>query len=240
MSFVGGGSTWQLCTKLQQTNYRGRVVWLSTIDRDVLNRLVIEGECMYLAKSPDGTIHWASDTFCNWSGYSLYELERTTWIRISVDDENLEADRQSMEDLKNGLRSTYRVEKKYITKNGSSTWGILHARREPLVGEFQFAWCTWHPLKNVNAEAFERAMVATLSLDRKVDTVITQIKVITSWSPEETWTVSTLRLGMKYPKLAAIIIGLLLTGSVVDTIITAARAAGYIATPVKVQNSNEL
>lgn len=213
-------------------------MWLSTIDRDTLNALVIEGECMHLAAELEGKILWASDSFCEYIGYTSFELERITWIRLSVDDANLEADRQAAEEMRQGHRSSYQVEKKYIKKSGEADWGLLHVKRIPASGEFRFAWCSWMPIQKGNALAFAKAIECNKAMEAKLDKVLNEIRMNASRSEEENAVVSVVRVAAKHPRtslavaaLCASVFGLNAVAELIKTIIG-------IPTPVKVEQSD--
>src|SRR3546814_15687826 len=57
-------------------------------------------------------------------GYSEHELSQLTFQQLTH-SEDLEADLQHVQELLSGQRSTYRMEKRYIAKNGAIVWGLL-------------------------------------------------------------------------------------------------------------------
>ncbi len=111
-----------------------------------------------MVSGPQGEVYWCNEAFERWSGYSLYELTRIGWRKISVDDDGLEADLRAVEDCLAGKRRGYTVRKKYIPKNESPQWGELSVVRFPASGEMQWFLCTWVPLVNQTSQAFHLAV----------------------------------------------------------------------------------
>jgi len=214
------------------------VTWLSSIDRQTIDRLITDGECMHLAAGLDGEIYWASEAFCEWSGYLLNELQKTSWVKISVDDESLAADRQACEEMKAGSRTTYQIEKQYIKKDGTRHWGVLHVRRvDKSDGSVHFAWCAWTPLKNGNATAFAKAVDIGRALEKKFDEMTTEIRSVTQRSDEENWTMATVRMAKRHPKVAVGILVILASLLGADAFLGILRSMGLWATPIKVERA---
>ena len=222
------------------------MTWLNSIDRQTLDRIITDGECMHLAADLDGGIMWASEAFCEWSGWTLNELQKLGWVRISVDDENLEADRQACEEMKAGSRTTYQVEKQYYKKDGTKNWGMLHVRKiDKSDGKFWFCWCAWTPMKNGNATAFAKAMEihklqqsASMALEKKFDEMITEFRTVTSRSDEENWAISSIRMSMRHPKIAIafLVVAASLLG--LDSVLSILRGIGFLPTPVHVEKAD--
>jgi PAS domain S-box-containing protein len=70
----------------------------------------------------DGRILHVNPAFCSMIGYSEEELLNLSCGRIShPDDEEIE--RVLFDELRNGARSSYRIEKRFFRKDGSIMWG---------------------------------------------------------------------------------------------------------------------
>jgi len=70
----------------------------------------------------DGRILEVNPAFCSMIGYSQEELQSSRCERIShPDDEEIE--KGFFEELRNGLRSSYTMEKRFFRKDGSQLWG---------------------------------------------------------------------------------------------------------------------
>jgi PAS domain S-box-containing protein len=70
----------------------------------------------------EGRILDVNPAFCSMIGYSLEELQSSTCAQFShPDDEEIE--RILFDELRQGLRSSYRIEKRFFRKDGSEMWG---------------------------------------------------------------------------------------------------------------------
>lgn len=68
-----------------------------------------------------GTFIGANDKFCELTGYSHEEIKNMDFMTITHPDD-LEADLENMERLRNGEISQYSMEKRYIDKTGKAIW----------------------------------------------------------------------------------------------------------------------
>ena len=191
---------------------------------------------MHLAADLDGGIMWASEAFCEWSGWTLNELQNLGWVKISVDDENLAADRQACEEMKAGSRTTYQIEKQYYKKDGTRNWGLLHVRAvSKSDGRFDFAWCSWTPLKNGNATAFAKAMDNSRALEKRLEEMIAEVRSVTQRSDEENWALSTIRMAMRHPRWAIAVLVVLASLLGLDSVLSILRGIGFLPTPIHVE-----
>jgi PAS domain S-box-containing protein len=72
----------------------------------------------------EGRILDVNPAFCAMIGYSLDELRSLNCSRIShPDDEKLEE--VLFEELRRGIRASYRIEKRFFQKDGSQMWGLV-------------------------------------------------------------------------------------------------------------------
>jgi PAS domain S-box-containing protein len=210
-------------------------MWLQSVAKDDLDRLVREGECCQLASGIDGEIYWASDALCEWSGYTLQELMALGWFKLSVDDDNLAADKKAADEMRLGLRATYQVEKKYRKKNGTEHWGLLHAKRVPSSGDFQYAWCHWTPFVNGTQTAFSKVMEFQSALEKKLMEMTTEIKSLTNQTDEDKWVIGTVRMCQRHPRIAAFIVFVVLSIFGLNNVLELAQRVGAIPVPVSVK-----
>jgi len=87
----------------------------------------------------DGRLLEVNPAFCSMLGYTAEELLRSTCTRISHPDDE-EVEKPLLDELRLGLRSSYRIEKRFFRKDGSQMWGEVsvsllnsHQRGTPIV-----------------------------------------------------------------------------------------------------------
>lgn len=206
-------------------------MWLKSVEKELLEKLVRESRCSHLSADLDGHILWASDEFCEWIGYSQSELKTKGWIAISKQDESLQADIEAAQEMKSGLRTFYTVEKAYVKKSGTPQFGVLAVRRVPEIGEFRFAWCHWQPLDGASDAAFSTAMKYQTSLETRIIDMTAAIKVLTTQSDEDKAVSSMIRMVQKYPKVCLGIVLLLAGSQGANVIVETLQKLGFIAPP---------
>jgi PAS domain-containing protein len=156
---------------------------------------------MYLVSLPTGQILWANRAFLDWSKYTLTELLSKSWMDISVNDGDLQADIKELETL-NEYNTTYTVQKKYIPKGLSPQIGLLHVTRYPATGKIDFCWCRWEPFYNGTAKAFELAVKTQTESTAAINGLAEQFRIANSKTEEEKALTSVIGLARKYPKAA--------------------------------------
>ena len=73
----------------------------------------------------EGQILEVNPAFCEMIGYSLEELQSSTCARLShPQDEAVES--VLFDELRQRLRTSYRIEKRFFRKDGSLLWGLVH------------------------------------------------------------------------------------------------------------------
>lgn len=155
---------------------------------------------MKLVSLPDGTILHANRKFCEWSNYTLYELTRLTWIQLSVNDTDLQADIEQAKKLQEF--GSYSVQKRFIPKNSKPQLGNLHVTRYPETGPIEFCLCNWEPLVNGTAQAFELAMSSHAEITERLDSIGKDVHTLTSRTEEEIFGLAAIRMIGKHPKIA--------------------------------------
>jgi len=89
---------------------------------------------------PDGDILWCNQAFEEEFGYTLHEIERDkiSWHRLTVNIEDTQADVAMCEQLIEGKRRGFTLNKEYRTKDGRIVPINIHVQRYPADGEFEF------------------------------------------------------------------------------------------------------
>ncbi|UDL88187.1 PAS domain S-box protein [Mesorhizobium sp. PAMC28654] len=72
----------------------------------------------------DGRILKANSTFATMLGYTREEIEALTVLQITHPD-HVQAGRETMEGLTDGMANTFHFEKRYLRKEGTSVWAQL-------------------------------------------------------------------------------------------------------------------
>lgn len=181
-----------------------------------------------MAAGLGGEIYWASEQFCEWSGYTETELKKLGWVALSKQDESLEADKLAAEEMGHGTRTFYTVQKAYIKKSGTPQWGILSVQRVPDIGELKFAWCHWTPIEGASDTAFVLAMDYQQKLEVRIKDMAETIKVLTNQTEEERLVYSFGRVMLKYPRIFLAILIVLVGSSGGDFIISMCERFGLI------------
>ena len=206
------------------------MTWLATADCEVVRHIVRQSSAMYLVSTLDGRILWANPAFCEWSKYSLAELTRLTWMQLSVDDDDLQADIKSAGELTEYSLS-YMVQKRYVPKNDKPQLGNLYVTRFPATGEIKFCVCRWEPLVNGTAQAFELALESQKKLLAQMTELTKAVEVSTSQTDEQKFTLSIVAMVAKHPKVAFSIAVLILGAGGFDTILNTLQRLGYVSQP---------
>lgn len=84
--------------------------------------------------SLDGRFVWCNQAFCELVGYSIRELMDLTWPEITA-TEDVGGDLAGVQQIKDGERSEYYLEKTYIRKDGAAVRVSLLVHRFPEFGQ---------------------------------------------------------------------------------------------------------
>lgn len=180
------------------------MTWLAIQERQVLETTLRHLECCILMSTADGKILWANDSFVDWSGYTLGELQALSWMDLSVRDGSLMADIFESKQL-DGYQQRYSVRKQYIPKQSKPVWGTLNVLRYPALGDIQYCICTWHPLGDDSKEAYILATEAIHKMSSELQKLSDALSAHVSQSLFESTIVSILKLGIKYPKASWVV-----------------------------------
>jgi len=175
--------------------------WITRANCEALKTFIHNCHVPIIVSGIDGTIHWANDEFCEWSGYSVQELQQLGWHRLSVENQDLAADISAAGDL-DGYRLTYSIQKQYIPKNDKPYWGTLSVMRYPATGQIDYCLCTWIPLKNGTQTAFDLAMRELGKLTMQIEGNRADIAKLTALTNEEIFMNAGVRLIKANPKTA--------------------------------------
>jgi PAS domain S-box-containing protein len=119
---------------------QGHLLWVDGFIWDISERQAMEDELRLSQQrflnafntapqgmalvGPDGRWLEANDELCRMLGYSREELLACTYQQVTHPDD-LDADRQNMEDLLAGRINAYQMEKRYLDKQGRILWVLL-------------------------------------------------------------------------------------------------------------------
>lgn len=192
-----------------------------------------------LVSGPSGEIFWANRAFREFSEYTQKELQALGWKRLSVDGESLEADMDALNQMTSGYIQDYTVNKQYRTKSGAAKWGILTVLRYPAIGPIQCFLCTFEPLKNGTATAFDLAMERIGEMTTAINGVRDEVKTLTTMDPDTTWVDQTFKGIRRHPKIfgAIVTVGLSLIG--VNNAIQILKSFGIVEIPVKIHATSD-
>lgn len=177
-----------------------------------------------LIKGIDGDIYWTNQAFEEFIGYTNWELtgKNMSWKKISVNDDNIEAEINMMQECIDGHQTKCSMKKQYIPKNDKPVWVDLNLCRFPPYGDIKCFLAVVQPLKNGVSASFSAAMDTIKDFTEKMEqqnkglnlmesNIIEGVsKKLESTSEIEQIFLSTARLVQKYPKISATIIMVIL------------------------------
>lgn len=210
-------------------------MWISDADQQILATWVEHCPALKLVSGPSGEIFWANRAFREFSEYTLKELQGLGWKRLSVDSESLDADLQALQEMQSGYIQDYTVNKQYRTKSGSAKWGILTVLRYPAAGPIQCFLCTFEPLKNGTATAFDLAMEKIGEMTTAINGVKAEVKTLTTMDEDATWVTATIKGIKRHPKIAGGLLVMMLSIGGTNQVVELLQRVGLVDLPVKVQ-----
>lgn len=91
-----------------------------------------------IAALPEGEILWCNHSFEELLGWSSVELiGKMTWMELTANKEELEADQELVQQTVDGRRTDYQIHKAYRTKDGGPKRIIVDVLRYPQHNEFE-------------------------------------------------------------------------------------------------------
>lgn len=133
--------------------------WIKNHDLELFITFITHTKVPMLISGANGEIYWANKAFELFSGYSNWEIEnKLKWENLSINDENIEADRHMIHQCILGTATNYSIKKQIIPKNERPAWTDVHVSRFPMTGDFKFFLITIQPLQNGTAPAFSLAI----------------------------------------------------------------------------------
>lgn len=214
-------------------------MWIEdTAKEDHLRTWVKHCPAMKLVSTLDGQILWANAAFCEWSQYTLNELRKLTWMQISVPDKNLEADVDEARNL-DAYNPVYQVKKQYVPKGSKPEWGNLTVMRYPLSGPIECCLCTWEPLKNGTAAAFNQAMDHYTNISQRLEAMTTEIRAVTTQTDEDRFVLGSIRMVQRHPKIAMAFLVVALSVFGANNVLSLLQKMGVVSLPVKIETVTE-
>lgn len=215
------------------------MTFIHTLPSDVVATILRSSGIMWLISKPTGEILDASPEFMRWIGYTHDELTRLTWMQISVQDDSLNADLHSVNNL-TPYDPFYIVRKQYVPKNDKPAWGELTVTRHPMSGDkIEYCFCTWHPLKNGTAEAFAKAIENGLLVEKRINEMTTVLKQFTSQSEEDRYVLSTINMVKKHPRIAAAFVVIALGMFGLNNVLEILQRTGLMTLPIRIEQKAE-
>lgn len=213
-------------------------MWISEADQEVLAIWVEHCPALKLVSGPGGEIFWANRAFREFSEYTLKELQGLGWKRLSVDGDSFDANLQALRDMQSGYIQDFTCNEQYRTKSGSAKWGILTVLRYPAAGPIQCFLCTFEPLKNGTATAFELAVDRINAMTTAIEGVKAEVKTLTTMDADATWVDATIKLVKRHPKMAGAFLTVALSIFGLNNIVELMQRVGLLQLPVKIQPVN--
>lgn len=187
--------------------------WLQEQSRELLEFTLQRSSSCYLSSALEGKIYWVNDSFSECMGYTPMELERRTWMDLSLKDDNLDADIEAAKQLEAGVITSYSVMKFYLPKGGKPQLGWLNVQRYPQYGPIQVCICHWDPVKEDASPALAISTKAidkmSASLDELKDILVQIEQQGAATNLVQKGVVIWLKICAEYPK-ATICVGLFL------------------------------
>jgi PAS domain S-box-containing protein len=123
------------------------VTWLKAQGQGVLEDWIRHTKAPMLATMPDGKILWVNSSFEDLLGWTSVELiGKLTWMELTDDKEELQADIDLVAEIVAGDRNNYQLQKPYKKKNGAPVRVVIDVVRYPQNGEFECFLVTVFPV----------------------------------------------------------------------------------------------
>lgn len=160
-----------------------------------------------------------------------------TVVRLSNADDDFEAYKESVDEVRKGLRSRFEVQMKFVPKGDKPAIGSLHVSRYPEQGEFKFVVQHWAPMKNGTQAAFMLAMEHHQKTQLVLAEMTTELKALTTQTLEEKWVGSTIRMAMNHPRMTLAICVVAASIFGLNNIIELLQRTGVVTVPIPVKQT---
>lgn len=198
----------------------------------------------FVVSGPNFEILHCNAAFEELLEYSSFELKKRKWDAISVQNDDLETDKEMAAELITGARQTMTVIKSYVSKRGIPIPGQLTAIRYPQGGvKFEFALCFFIPLANGSKAALnlvvkyiEKHTNASHGLAEKIATMSQDLQTRKSLSVGERLWDTLGEWALQNPKFAACIFLILLSLNPFPFVVTWFTRMGWLPPqPVQIE-----
>ena len=204
-------------------------------DLDCLRAWIKYCSAMKFVTTTDGKFIWANTSFCEWSQFTLHELQRFTIKSI----ENSSDDDSMIDNMSDGYSQTYSMKTQLSPKGSSPEWGFLASLRYPLSGDIKYCLWTWDPMQDSSFAAFKQAMDSSDRVEKRMAEMAEILKLITAQTDEDRWVLSTINLIRRNPKLAAFFLVMALGMFGLNNALELLQRTGLIEIPIRVEKTAE-
>lgn len=125
-------------------------MWLNEQSDVVFKKWLRETKCPMMASKADGSILWCNDACEELLGYPSVQLQSISWKEITVDAKDLKTDQELVQQLINGERSGYVIQKRYRHRDGSPINVKIHVMKWPEGEMTDFFLVTVFPLDSLD------------------------------------------------------------------------------------------
>lgn len=207
-------------------------MWISQQSQELLAAVIRWHPCCMLYTDEAGHILWANKSFCEWSGYSLAELTRTTIQAINTLPDIMQDDFTAQVARMSRIDPTSSTKTQIRPKSDGPQWGTLHVTRHADVADkLVYFSVVWEPLKNSTAEAFTIALDHIKGQTSTMQNLQAEIRTVTQRDQDEDWIISTIRMARKYPKVTIAVFVVIASTFGLNSVLEMAQRLGFIGLP---------
>lgn len=209
--------------------------------------LAIQAGIPFLKSGSAGEIYNCNAAFCELLGYSEFEVKKKGWLALSVNNDDLEADRGTLPAMVSGHIQSYTLIKSYVSKSGTPIPGQLWAIRYPEGREpMQFALCWFVPLANGSKAALtlvtdyiEKHTNATHEVAERIATMASELQVRKKQTVGQRLWDNAGEWALENPKVALVVFLILLSLNPFPVVITWITRQGWMPPqPVQIEVKN--
>lgn len=114
------------------------MTWLAKQKDTLLRDWIRRTQTPMMATLPGGSILWCNSAFEDLLGWTSVELiDKKSWIDLTDNPDDLEADLTLSAEVVSGLRTAYQLHKPFRTKEGQPVRVVIDVIRFPQRGEFE-------------------------------------------------------------------------------------------------------